>query len=140
MTWWTKYFVPIGGAVLIVGEGVWFGFINGYGGWKTLLLFCILAALVAPLAAWQGLSLKQIRMDEDSLYISNMFREIRVPLSSMEHVSEFLGMRQGNRVTITLRDDTPFGRTIVFMPPLYGSRRGKMNPIVAELRAHIRSR
>jgi|HubBroStandDraft_6_1064221.scaffolds.fasta_scaffold07786_7 hypothetical protein len=128
----------------MVGQGVWFGLIRrppvlsaDSGAWQLLVLFCIVAALLTFLVAWQGLQLKRVRMDDEALYISNYFREIRVPLGNMEHVSEFLGLRQGNRVTITLRDDTPFGRKIVFLP-FSSSRRGKVDPVVGELRARIR--
>jgi hypothetical protein len=83
-------------------------------------------------------------MDAEALIISNYFREIRVPLSDMEKVSEDRGLRQVNRVTITFRHDTSFGRRIVFMPPFSWANagwifsRGKQDPIVRELRALIR--
>jgi hypothetical protein len=145
-TWWIKYLNPSAFALVMIGQGVWLGVIlyrpplvsSVSGAWQLLVLFCIVATLLTFLIAWQGLPLKRVRMDDEALYISNYFREIRVPLSNMEHVSEFLGRRQGNRVTITLRDDTPFGREVVFMPPLSWSRRGKVDPVVGELRALIR--
>jgi hypothetical protein len=144
-TWWIKYFNPFAFALVMVGQGLWFGLIRrppvlstDSGAWQLLVLFCIVAAFLTFLVAWQGLQLKRVRMDDEALHISNYFREIHVPLSNMEHVSEFLGQRQGNRVTITLRDDTPFGRKIVFVPPFSWSRRGKVDPVVGELRALIR--
>jgi hypothetical protein len=142
-TWWIKYLTPFAFALAMVGQGLWFGLVRPVlstagGAWQLLVLFCIVATLLTFLVAWQGLQLKQVRMDDEALYISNYFQEIRVPLSNMEHVSEFLGVRQGNRVTITLRDDTPFGRKVVFMPPFSWSRRGRVDPVVGELRARIR--
>jgi hypothetical protein len=144
-TWWIKYFNPGVLALVMVGLGLWFGLVNRppvlstvSGAWQLLILFCLVAALLTFLVAWQGLQLKRVRMDDDALYISNYFREIRVPLTDMERVSELSGSRQGNRVTITLRCDTPFGRQIVFLAPFSRSRRGKVDPVVGELRALIR--
>ena len=105
------------------------------GGWSLVALYCVATGLLTFLVGWQGLQLKRVRMDDEALYVSNLFREIRVPLSEMEHVSDFLGSRQGNRVTITLRYSTPFGRNIVFLPR--SSRPGRADPVVHELRALI---
>ena len=153
MTWWLKYFYPSAFALILVGEGLWFGLFGKppllpflstvYGVWKPLLLFCVVVGIAIFLVVLQGLPLKRVRMDDESLYISNYLREIRMPLSGMAHVSELLGWRQGNRVTITFRNDTPFGRTITFMPPISWAHsswtgRGTFDPIVGELRAHIR--
>ena len=104
-TWWIKYFFPSIFAVGMVGLGLWARqydapvLSNFTDVWQLGLLYCVVAALCTFLVAWRGLSLKQVRMDDDALYISNFFREIRVPLSNMEHVSEFVGARQGKLVT-----------------------------------------
>ena len=105
--------------------------------WSLGALYCVVTGLLTFLVAWQGLQLKSVRIDDEALYVSNLFREIRIPLSEMKHVSEFLGWRQGNRVTITLRSNTPFGRKIVFLPR--SSTPGRADPIVHELRAFIHS-
>jgi len=88
------------------------------------------------LAEWLGFSLKRVRMDAEALYVSNYLREIRIPLSDVQHVSEILGRRHWNRVTITLRCDTPFGRKIDFLPA--SSRAGRRDAVVGELNALIR--
>jgi hypothetical protein len=147
-TWWIKYFIPAAFALSMVGMGLWWTFIEPLlpgdsSAWSLLLLFCIVIVLGTFLIAWQGLALKRVRMDDDALFVSNGFREFRIPLSEMERVSEYLDTAkyhrygpQGNRVTITVRSDTPFGRKIVFLPA--SSRPGKADPVVRELKALIR--
>ncbi len=77
--------------------------------------------------------LKRVRIDGDSLLISNYRTEIRVPLSDIVDVTENRALNH-HPVTITLRHETQFGRTITFMPKLrfFPFLR---HPIVAELRA-----
>lgn len=143
-TWWIKYFTPSAFALSMVGVGLWFGLFESAsvqstvsGVWWAVALYCVATVVLTFLVAWQGLQLKRVRVDDEALYVSNLFREIRIPLSEMERVSEFLGSRQGNRVTITLRSNTPFGRNIVFLP--MSSRSGRPDPVVHELRALIHS-
>lgn len=141
-TWWIKYFIPSTFALSMSAGGLWFFLFDRppvlsavTGVWSLEALYCVAIGLLTFLVAWQGLPLKRVRMDDEALYVSNLFREIRIPLSEMQHVSEFLGWRQGNRVTITLRSNTPLGRNVVFLPR--SSRPGRADPIVKELRALI---
>jgi hypothetical protein len=64
---------------------------------------------------WGCAGLKRVRVDERMLYISNFRKEIPVPLSAVESVTEntWINIRP---VTICFRVETAFGRTIKFMP------------------------
>jgi len=77
--------------------------------------------------------LKRVRIDGDSLLISNYRTEIRVPLSEIAAVSENRALNH-HPVTITLRRETAFGRRITFMPKVRFLFPWSSHPIVAELR------
>jgi len=84
---------------------------------------------------WRLLSpLKKVSIAADSLIISNYRREIAVPLGEIERITEnrWLNYRP---VTIHLRHDAGFGRTITFMPKVRPFLLWRSHPIVAELRA-----
>ena len=72
--------------------------------------------LLAPLF-WNSRRLMQVRMDEESLHISDLSEELVVPLTWVDHVSHstlpFLTLHP---VTIHLNRDTSFGRRITFVP------------------------
>jgi hypothetical protein len=54
-------------------------------------------------------------MDDDLLYVSNYFREERIPLAQVAEVGQ--GLFGGNSsVKVRFADDTVFGRSIQFMP------------------------
>ena len=58
--------------------------------------------------------LKRVRLDGESLLISNYLREVRVPISAL------IDMHQGDRpdspITLGFKDPSPFGGPIVLIP------------------------
>jgi hypothetical protein len=60
--------------------------------------------------------LKRVALRDGALVVSNYRKEIVVPLGDIDRVSQnqWLSWRP---ITLSLRTETPFGRSIVFMPP-----------------------
>lgn len=80
---------------------------------------------------WSG-SLKKVSLENDSLIISNYFREARVHMSQVADVREQKWVK-GNPIIITFRSDTAFGRKIVFLPQMRLRLFGP-HPILEELK------
>lgn len=76
---------------------------------------------------------KKVSVDAQFLYISNYRNEIKVPLSNISDVTEIKWIRT-RPITIHLKNDSEFGRKIVFSPKMNGFRVFADNPIVAELK------
>lgn len=65
---------------------------------------------------WWGVGrLKRVRLDGATLVISNYRREVRVSASEIAHVDQNIRL-SWRPVRITFARETPFGRSIVFMP------------------------
>ena len=85
-------------------------------------------------ALWWGYRLKRIAVDGDSIYVSDYFREAKLPLGDILEVGEnrWLDLHP---ITIEFASSTPWGHYIKFMPkirvfvPQWFS-----HPIAAELR------
>ncbi len=82
---------------------------------------------------WACARLKKVRIDGSNLYVSNYLKEICVSADAVSDVTEnhWLNIHP---VTIHFSHDTPFGRSVIFMPksrliPFLS------HPVVKELRA-----
>jgi hypothetical protein len=82
---------------------------------------------------WACAPLKKVRIVGRELCMSNYLKEICIPAEQIVEVTENRWVNI-HPVTIRFRDDTPFGRTVRFMPKtqLLGFL---SHPIVKELRA-----
>ncbi|HMS39915.1 MAG TPA: hypothetical protein PKE69_06805 [Pyrinomonadaceae bacterium] len=76
---------------------------------------------------------KKVSVDERFLYVSNYRKEIKIPVSSIADVTETKWVRT-RPITIHLKNDSEFGRKIIFTPKMNGFRIFADNPIVAELK------
>jgi hypothetical protein len=76
--------------------------------------------------------LKRVRADDEFLYLSNYLREVRVPLKSIDAVTEIRWINI-HPVTVHFRVPTAFGRSITFMPRVRVFGQGS-HPVVDELR------
>jgi hypothetical protein len=96
-------------------------------------LFLAVWILGSAFILWLSAGLKRVRLDDETIYISNYFREIGVPLRLIEDVAEnrWINIRP---VTIQFRHPTDFGDKIIFVPRTRVFWPGNPNPIVAELR------
>ena len=64
---------------------------------------------------WLGLSIKSVAIDDSALYVSNYFKEVRIPLAEMGEIREARWMRP-NLVTVVLKSSCKFGDKIRFVP------------------------
>jgi hypothetical protein len=91
----------------------------------TVLFLIVWTA--APLLTnyWNNLPLKKVSIDNESLYVSNYIKEIRIPLSSVDDVKAsaypWLGWWRWPpyRVVIMLEDYSEFGNKILIIPGFY---------------------
>lgn len=104
-------------------------------GMKWMFLGATLAG--AAFIYWSCIRLKLVRMDHQRLYISNLVTEIEVPLSQIEGVTDNRWLNT-HPVTIQLRDETAFGRTIVFMPRIRWFLFWNEHPVVDEILEAVR--
>lgn len=76
---------------------------------------------------------KKVSIDDDFLYVSNYRNEIKIALSNISDVTETKWIRT-RPITIYLKNESEFGRKIIFTPKMNGFRVFADNPIVAELK------
>lgn len=120
---------------------LWVGAISGRAGasapaflkWQFLVMWIAGSAFIL----WSCGRLKRVRIDREFLYVSNYRREVAVPLSMIEDVTENRWINI-HPVTVRFRVPTEFGQTITFMPTarFFG---WSSHPVVKELReaAHL---
>lgn len=77
---------------------------------------------------------KKVAVDDEFLYVSNYRKEIKIPLSNIADVTEIKWIRT-RPITIHLKNDSEFGRKIVFTPKMNGFRVFADNPVIGELKA-----
>ena len=99
---------------------------------KWLFLAGLFVGSIA-LYAW-GIRLMRVVMTDRELRISNYLREIVVPLSDVDEVTENRWVKI-HPVTVQFVRRTDFGHRIVFMPKARPFALFSSHPIVAELRA-----
>ena len=138
MTFLYKSVLPI---IWIVGFGLatlsmWMGVMHGKDGApppeSIKLIFTVL--WVVGTACWLGFSLnmKRVRIDNDTIYVSNYLQEISVPVTKIRDITENRWLNI-HPVTIHFSVSTEFGSRITFMPTIrFLSWRS--HPIVAELK------
>lgn len=101
----------------------------------------ILPLLIVPIFLAAGIYVmsrttmryKKVAIDNEFLYVSNYRKEIKIPLSTISDVTEIKWIRT-RPITIYLKNESEFGRKIIFTPKMNGFRVFADNPIVAELK------
>jgi hypothetical protein len=95
------------------------------------LIGVLLVISATAFFCWWGMKLKRVSVDDSNLYVSNLIKEIPIPLSEIASVTDFQG---GWPVMVHLRAKSEFGHTIFFLatwkPLLFSSP----HPIIEELR------
>jgi hypothetical protein len=86
---------------------------------------------------WCCMRLKRVQIDEQWLYVSNYFREIRLPLRDIEDVAENRWINI-HPITLSLRRETDFGSDITFMPKTRWWGFWQPHPVIGELENAIR--
>jgi hypothetical protein len=97
-------------------------------------LFSGLWTLFGLVSGWWGYRLKRVAVDGDSIYISDYFEEVKLPLSTILDVRQNRWIRQ-HTITIEFSAGTPWGHKIKFMPKIRFLVPGWFShPIVGELK------
>ena len=95
-------------------------------------IFLIMWLAGTAFILWSCARLKRVRLDDKHIYVSNYRREISIPLSLIANVTELRWINI-HPVTIHLRKETEFGRSITFMPTIRFFALWSSHPIVTEL-------
>jgi len=101
-------------------------------------LFLILWIVITPFLYWTCMRLKEVSVDDNFLYVSNYLKEIAIPLSEIQDVTENVWVNL-HPVTIHLRSSSEFGDKIVFMPTARVFAFFSSHPVVKELKELARS-
>ncbi|HUI13908.1 MAG TPA: hypothetical protein VL048_10625 [Xanthobacteraceae bacterium] len=102
--------------------------------WWFLVVWCLGTAVTL----WTCVPLKRLRTDGGNLYISNYLDKIVVPAGLIDRVTENRWINI-HPVTIYFREDTEFGRKIVFMPKARFAFCWTSHPVVGEIETMARS-
>lgn len=135
-TFFAKFVLPVlwistfGAAALAVSFGAIVGNMPPQAAWIFLGLWALGTTMFLSLFA----PLKKVTIAAHSLVISNYHREIAVPFTEIERVTENRWFNY-HPVTVHFRHQTELGRTITFMPKVRPFLFWRSHPIVAELRA-----
>jgi hypothetical protein len=103
------------------------------------LMFLLIWILAIAFMYWTCMVLKAVSVDDDFLYVSNYIKEISIPLSNIEDVTENRWINI-HPVTIHLKSPSEFGDKIIFMPKVRVFAFFSSHPVVAELRELARAK
>lgn len=110
-----KYLLPAVYAIGLIVFFFWPGtrFPTGDRMWMWFFPLVIAAVVLTLIGFWP---IKRVLIDENSrrLYVSNYRREIAIPFSEIADVTEFK-LSDPRRITIHLRNETEFGKKIIFL-------------------------
>jgi hypothetical protein len=125
-----KWAVPL--MTLIIFGAYLSAYLSGWqgsrGDFKWAVLVCFLIALFA---IWACLSLRNVCIDDQGLYVSHRGNEVLVRFSEIADVIE--SKSANGTITIVLINNSTVGRRIVFIPS--GSRGALLtHPIASEIR------
>jgi hypothetical protein len=95
--------------------------------WQFLIAWLI-ATLI--LLAFPG-RLKKVRVDDTTLYVSNYWKRIELPLAEIAAVTEWLPW---STVKVTFRSRTIFGMSIIFAPRIDFYWPWQYHPAIHQLR------
>lgn len=121
VTVWWKFTFP---AIWICGFGaataaMWSGAFHGrynepppdWMRWQFLAIWLVASTFLI----WFGRPLRRVSLRDGVLTVSNFFREISVPVTTISRVTQSY-MSRPPTITIHLDHQTPLGRRIVFIP------------------------
>jgi len=109
--------------------------LDGVGG---LVLALVPVAIITMIFVPLAIRLKEVTLDGDTLQIINYFRRYAIPLTFVENVTETRFLRPPI-VTLRLNTNTPFGRTIIFIPGMGGTwwHRRRVSDEIREHLSHV---
>src|SRR5690349_15074345 len=86
--------------------------------WSLMLLFfCLLLVAAVGFIAFDNFRLKDVSIDNEALYASTIFKEVKIPFDAIEEVKlRRRSKRELMVVHVKLRSRCDFGREILFEP------------------------
>lgn len=90
---------------------------------------------VTAFFCWFGTRLKQVGVDEHYLYVAGFFKEISIPITAIDSIG---GFHNGSPVTLRLKEESEFGRTILFVAKWRPVLPWEAHPIFGQLGQLIR--
>lgn len=105
-------------------------------GWTLFMLGWILSAVYI---IWFARRLKSVSIDDDYLYVSQLRKEIQIPLTHIQQVKENYWTNP-KLITLKLNHPSEFGTKIVFTPATRAFTAFRSHPIVPEIESAIRRR
>ena len=78
---------------------------------------CIVCVGVAIYPLWRFSGIKKVRVEGESLTISNWLRSIQLPLDQISSIHEIRTL-QDQLACISLKSPCRFGNRIIYLPPL----------------------
>jgi hypothetical protein len=96
------------------------------------LLIAVMLIWAARYAYKECLEFKKVSIDDQNLYVSNYLKEIVIPISQIEKVTENNWFKF-QKIEIQLKSATEFGDKILFMPTTETLLVFMTHPIVKEL-------
>lgn len=102
----------------------------------VIILSMLLLALVFFI--WYSYRLKFVSVDNDHLYVSGWSKHVAIPLSDIDSVDYFLGVKfQSKLIVVRLKTSCAFGATIYFIPTVGATIRASLNSpsVVEDLRS-----
>jgi len=91
------------------------------------------------LSIWFARRLKFVSIDDDFLYVSQLRKQIQVPLTDIQHVKENFSASP-KLITLTLNHPSEFGTKIVFVPTRLAFAALRSHPIVQEIENAVQRR
>jgi hypothetical protein len=104
---------------------------------KWVFLFAWIAGFA--FLYWTCIRLKEVSVDDNFLYVSNYLKEVSIPLSEIDDVTENVWINI-HPVTIHLNSPSEFGDKIIFMPTVRFFAFFSSHPVVNELKKLARSK
>jgi hypothetical protein len=103
--------------------------------WLPILIWGVALAVFY----WLGFRLKDVFVDGDYIYISNHFREVRIPLIEIEAVTENF-LTNPKHIKIKFTKPTAFGSKIVFTPYAMWFAPLRKHPLVDEINQLVKKK
>ncbi len=97
---------------------------------KWMFLFAWLTG--SSFIIWFSLRLKHVTLTDKLLIVKGYFKEIEVPISSVNYVSESMFVNP-KTIKLSIYPESEFGSTIVFMPKVKLYNPFKQHPITKQL-------
>lgn len=132
---WTVLFGLVAIRGMVTPESVDFSHLPGGATWGNRVFLFAVLLIGAALLFWHGRRLKSVRLVDNYLMVSNYFEEHKISIALIDEVMQNT-LINSRPITIYFKQETPFGRKIVFIPAGVGRIFSfKPDKMVHEIRA-----